>query len=68
MRAEVFADLEQAIVEALGGKKRIKKQKLCVDATVAPQEITFPTDQKLLNKAREQSEAIIDELFEELGI
>ena len=38
------------------------KGKLLVDATCAPEDITFPTDMKLLNKAREHSEKIIDEL------
>lgn len=36
------------------------KGKLLVDATCAPADITFPTDLKLLNKAREKSEGIID--------
>ena len=37
--------------------------KLLVDATVAPQNITYPTDLKLLNAARQKSEEIIDKLF-----
>jgi hypothetical protein len=37
--------------------------KLLMDATVAPQNITYPTDLKLLNAAREKSEQIIDKLF-----
>jgi len=36
--------------------------KLLVDATCTPADITFPTDLKLLNKAREKSEEIIDVL------
>lgn len=36
------------------------KGKLLVDATCAPADITFPTDLKLLNKAREKTEEIID--------
>jgi hypothetical protein len=39
------------------------KGKLLVDATVAPQAITFPTDVKLLNAAREKSEQLIDILY-----
>lgn len=35
---------------------------LLVDATCVPADITYPTDLKLLNKAREKSEWIIDEL------
>ena len=34
-----------------------------MDATVAPQNITFPTDLKLLNAAREKSEELIDLLY-----
>lgn len=39
------------------------KGKLLVDATVAPQNITFPTDLKLLNAARKKSEELIDMLY-----
>lgn len=39
------------------------KGKLLMDATVAPQNITYPTDLKLLNAAREKSEALIDKLY-----
>ena len=38
------------------------KGKLLVDATCAPEDINYPTDLKLLNKAREKSEQIIDTL------
>ena len=38
------------------------KGKLLVDATCSPADVTFPTDLKLLNKAREKSEQIIDVL------
>jgi IS5 family transposase len=34
-----------------------------MDATVAPQNVTFPTDLKVLNSAREKSEKIIDKLY-----
>jgi len=40
------------------------KGKLLIDATCAPADITFPTDLKLLNKAREKTEQIIDILHE----
>ena len=39
------------------------KGKLLIDATVAPQNITFPTDLKLLNAAREKSEELVDKLY-----
>ena len=38
------------------------KGKLLVDATCAPADITYPTDLKLLNRAREKTEEIIDVL------
>jgi hypothetical protein len=34
------------------------------DATACPQDIAYPTDLALLNKSREITEAIIDELHE----
>jgi hypothetical protein len=36
--------------------------KLIIDATCTPADITYPTDLKLLNEAREKSERIIDKL------
>ena len=39
------------------------KGKLLMDATVAPQNITFPTDFKLLDAARVKSEELIDKLY-----
>lgn len=42
------------------------KGKLLIDATVAPQNITFPTDLKLLNAARRKSEELIDILHNPL--
>jgi transposase, IS5 family len=36
---------------------------MSIDATVVPVNITYPTDLKLLNKVREQSETLIDELY-----
>ncbi len=40
---------------------------LKLDATVAPQDIAFPTDTGLLNHARKISEELIDELWEALS-
>ena len=39
------------------------KGRLLVDATVAPQNITYPTDLKVLDAARVKSEGIIDKLY-----
>jgi len=49
------------------GKDPIKnKGKLKLDATVADQNITYPNDLGLLNKAREKTEKIIDLLFDKV--
>jgi len=40
-----------------------KKGKLIIDASVAPQDIKFPTDLDLLNDVRENTERIIDEIW-----
>ncbi len=37
--------------------------KLQIDATACPQNITYPTDLKLLNASREKTEEIIDKLY-----
>ena len=44
----------------VSGSGTKNKGKLLVDATCAPEDINYPTDLKLLNKSREQSEQIID--------
>ena len=41
------------------------KGQLILDATVAPADIKYPTDIDLLNSAREQSERLIDELYQQ---
>ena len=54
---EKVASVEENTVQMdapLPAKKN--KGKLLMDATVAPQNITFPTDLKLLNTARKKSE------------
>lgn len=43
------------------------KGKLILDATVAPQDIRYPTDLSLLNEAREAAEALIDTLHAIIG-
>jgi len=49
------------------GSEKPNKGKLLMDATCVPADITFPTDLKLLNKAREKSEKIIDTLHQHRG-
>jgi IS5 family transposase len=55
--------------EAGGGSKEnpSNKGKLLMDATCVPADITFPTDLKLLNTAREKTEQIIDVLHKSRG-
>ena len=49
-------------------KQERNKGKLIMDATVADQMITYPTDLGLLSRSREESERLIDELCKELDI
>ncbi|HHH54086.1 MAG TPA: IS5 family transposase [Bacteroidetes bacterium] len=49
-------------------KEKKNKGKLKVDATVADQMIVHPTDHGLLNKAREESERLIDELYKQTDL
>lgn len=49
-----------------GSGSKSNQGKLLVDATCTPGDITFPTDLKLLNTAREKSEKIIDILHRPL--
>jgi IS5 family transposase len=43
-----------------GSGKEPNQGKLLIDATCTPADITFPTDLKIVNEAREKSEKIID--------
>jgi len=50
--------------EATSGEKKIPNQgKLKLDASVADQYITAPNDLKLVNRAREETERLVDELY-----
>lgn len=51
---------EQVVEEEKKVDEPSAKGRLIMDATVAPQDITFPTDIKLLNSARRKSEVLID--------
>jgi hypothetical protein len=50
-----------------GDEKPSNKGKLLLDATCTPADITYPTDLKLLNTAREKTEKIIDVLHSNRG-
>ena len=43
---------------------KLNQGKLIIDATCAPADITFPTDLKLLNEAREKTEEMIDRMHQ----
>lgn len=78
MGAAAYEGMNQAILERVeeGRKKKASKEvgqekdpeppthggELKVDATVAPQQIAYPTDLDLLNTSRECTEALIDAL------
>jgi hypothetical protein len=49
-------------------KEKPNKGKLKIDATVADQMIEYPTDHGLLNKAREESEKLIDRLYKQTDL
>jgi transposase, IS5 family len=57
-KSDVDKSAEKVIVATEGNKG-----KLLMDAVVAPQNITYPTDLKLLNASREKSEELIDKLY-----
>jgi hypothetical protein len=56
-------DLSKEITSNPFVQSNINRGKLITDATVAPQNITYPTDLKLLNASREKSEELIDRLY-----
>jgi len=64
---EAIAKLESEKEE----KKRVEsanKGQLLLDASCAPADIRYPTDLSLLNQAREQTEAIIDDLYKQVDL
>jgi hypothetical protein len=76
MGAEVFEAFEKAILKEISKAKKERdsrdkedppqpKGKLVIDATVADQNIRFPTDIGLLNESREITEELIDDLSRE---
>ena len=48
--------------ESSSTKNTVNKGRLILDATCTPADITYPTDSKLLNEAREKSETLVDVL------
>ena len=58
------AHKDQSASGSSNGTESQHKGRLILDATVAPQDIRYPTDLDLLNEAREQSERIIDILYD----
>ena len=49
-------------------KEKKNKGKLKIDATAADQMIEYPTDHTLLNKSREESERLIDTIYQQTAL
>lgn len=58
--------LEQKVEKEEKETEPANRGKLLLDATVAPSDIRYPTDIKLLNEAREQTEIVIDALYQQV--
>jgi len=58
----------EKVQEQEQNQSKPNKGKLKIDATVADQMIVYPTDLGLLNRAREESERLIDILYEKSGL
>ena len=58
---------EPSPINATDPKEEIRKGRMILDATVAEQAISYPTDLNLLNESREISEKVIDILQNETG-
>ena len=56
----------EAETEESERKKPQHQGKLILDATCSPADISYPTDIKLLNQAREHTEKILDRLYEQV--
>ena len=66
-REEIEEKLEEQNIEKEQKEPEPANQgKLLLDATVAPSDIRYPTDIKLLNEAREQTEIVIDALYQQV--
>ena len=63
--AEAMEQLQETSIESSDDDDTPSNNgKLIVDATCAPADITYPTDLKLLNEAREKTEEIIDAMHD----
>ena len=62
MAAEAEAEKGDGDGDGAGAPPPTNKGKLLIDASATPADITYPTDLKLLNTARQKLEHIIDEL------
>jgi len=66
--AKFFRELERLTYRVLVERKIIRGRGMLVDATVYPEDIRYPTDTGLLNRAREWLVGKIDGLGKRLGI
>ncbi len=60
MIVEAAVNRESEITDESSDDEPTNNGKLIVDATCTPADITYPTDLKLLNEAREKTEEMID--------
>lgn len=60
-KSSVREEIQQA--SPASDEEPLRKGCLLIDATIAPQTITFPTDLKLLDAARRKSEQLVDMLY-----
>ena len=65
-KAKEEQETEATETEEGESKEGQNEGKLILDATCAPADINYPTDLKLLNQARERTEKIIDQLYEQV--
>jgi IS5 family transposase len=66
--AKYFAELERETYQVLIQRKIIKAKGLLLDATVFPEQISYPTDTGLLNRARQWTVEQIKRLGGSLGV
>lgn len=67
LKGKAIKELEQLTYQTLVQKKIIKAKGLMIDATVFPENIVFPSDAGLLNKARQWLVGQVKELGGKIG-
>jgi transposase, IS5 family len=65
-KEETIAKVETVNADKKRAEPQANKGQLLLDASCAPADIRYPTDLSLLNQAREQTEVIIDNLYNQI--